>query len=105
MPSGKGLNTVHQKLFPGASRLLDSTCPFEDACGFSPVQSDLAMLVDEAITGDSVLIFGNDQDRRYAGVDKEQQSRNRHPCSASPRWNSGFWESCVYNSPHEPPFD
>jgi hypothetical protein len=58
MPSGKALNTAHQKLVPGASRLLDSTCPFEDTCGFSPVQSDPAMLVDEAITGDSVLIFG-----------------------------------------------
>ncbi len=54
----KALNTAHQKLFPGASSLIDNTCPVEEAGGFSAVQSDPAALVEEAITGDSVLIFG-----------------------------------------------
>jgi superfamily II DNA or RNA helicase len=54
----KALNTAHQKLFPEASSLVDNTCPVEEAGGFSAVQSDPAALVEEAITGDSVLIFG-----------------------------------------------
>jgi hypothetical protein len=53
----KALNTAHQKPFPGASCLIENTCPVEEAGGF-PLQSDPAALVDEAITGDSVLIFG-----------------------------------------------
>jgi hypothetical protein len=40
------------------SSLIDNTCQVEEAGGFSAVQSDPAALVEEAITGDSVLIFG-----------------------------------------------
>lgn len=54
----RALNTEHQKLFPGASPLIDNTCPLEEAGGFSAVQSDPVTFVEEAMTGDSVLIFG-----------------------------------------------
>lgn len=75
----KALNTEHQKLFPGASRLIDNTCPVEESGGFIAVQSDPAALVEEAITGDSVLIFG----QRPGSALPRRRQRARVPEQAS----------------------
>ena len=54
----KSLNAEHQKLFPATSRS-DGDVSLLEAPAVSPgVQPDPAALVEEAIAGDSVLIFG-----------------------------------------------
>jgi len=54
----KALNTEHQKLFPGASRLVDDSCSIEVPTSLLTAQADPAALVEEAIAGDAALIFG-----------------------------------------------
>src|SRR6266478_1836634 len=54
----KALNTEHQKLFPGASRLVDDSCSIEVPTSLLTAQADPAALVEEVIAGDAALIFG-----------------------------------------------
>jgi hypothetical protein len=54
----KALNTEHQKLFLGASRLVDDSCSIEVPTSLLTAQADPAALVEEAIAGDAALIFG-----------------------------------------------
>jgi superfamily II DNA or RNA helicase len=54
----KALNTEHQKLFPATSRSDGDVSLLEAPAVLPGVQPDPAALVEEAIAGDSVLIFG-----------------------------------------------
>jgi superfamily II DNA or RNA helicase len=54
----KSLNAEHQKLFPATSRSDGDVSLLEAPAILPSVQPDPAALVEEAITGDSVLIFG-----------------------------------------------
>ncbi len=54
----KSLNAEHQKLFPATSRSNGDVSLLEAPAVLPGVQPDPATLVEEAIAGDSVLIFG-----------------------------------------------
>ena len=54
----KALSAEHQKLFPAASRSLDDSRSSETLANLLPNQHGPAALVEEAIAGDSVLVFG-----------------------------------------------
>jgi len=54
----KSLNAEHQKLFPATSRSDGDVSLLEAPAVLPGVQPDPAALVEEAIAGDSVLIFG-----------------------------------------------
>jgi len=54
----KSLNAEHQKLFPATSRSNGDVSLLEAPAVLPGVQPDPAALVEEAIAGDSVLIFG-----------------------------------------------
>lgn len=54
----KSLNAEHQKLFPATSRSNGDVSRLEAPAVLPGVQPDPAALVEEAIAGDSVLIFG-----------------------------------------------
>lgn len=54
----KALNTEHQKLFPATSRSIDESSAVEPQPLLPSVPSAAAGLIEEAIVGGSVLIFG-----------------------------------------------
>ena len=54
----RALNTEHQKLFPSASRSAGDVTLVEVPTALQSAQPDVASLVEEAIDGGSVLIFG-----------------------------------------------
>jgi hypothetical protein len=54
----KALSAEHQKLFPTASRSIDDACSVEASASLPTNQADPAALIEEAIAGDSVFIFG-----------------------------------------------
>ena len=54
----KALNTEHQKLFPTTSGSNGDVPLIETGASLLVTQADPAALVEEAIAGDSVLIFG-----------------------------------------------
>ena len=54
----KALSAEHQKLFPAASHSIDDACSIEAPASLPINQADPSTLIEEAIAGDSVLIFG-----------------------------------------------
>ena len=54
----KALSAEHQKLFPGAVRSVDDESSVEAPVRLLTVQDNPAALIEEATSGDSVLIFG-----------------------------------------------
>jgi hypothetical protein len=54
----RALHTEHQKLFPATSRSVDETCAVEAGALLPNTRRDAVGLIEEAIAGDSVLIFG-----------------------------------------------
>ena len=54
----KALNTEHQKLFPATSRSIDEPSAAEPEALLPSIRSDAAGLIEEAIAGGPVLIFG-----------------------------------------------
>ena len=54
----KALSAEHQKLFPTTARSIDDMSSIEAPASLPTNQADPAALIEEAIAGDSVLIFG-----------------------------------------------
>jgi len=76
----KALNTEHQKMFSAASRSIDDACSIDAAATPPTNHADPAALVEEAIGGDSVLIFGQ-RPRSLSG--RRPRARSTVPEQAS----------------------
>ena len=75
----KALSVEHQKLFPAALRETDEESPAEVPANLLTLQDTPAALIEEAIGGDSVLIFG----QRPGALTRRPRGRPAVPEQAS----------------------
>ena len=76
----RALNTEHQKLFPATSRSNEDVPLIEASATLPGAQPDPAAVVEEAIAGSSVLVFGQ---RRASLSGKRSRGRSAVPEQAS----------------------
>ena len=76
----RALNTEHQKLFPATSRSNEDVPLIEASATLPGAQLDPAAVVEEAIAGSSVLVFGQ---RRASLSGKRSRVRSAVPEQAS----------------------